>query len=82
MMIVVGCAWLAVGSLEEMPDVVAIYCEHHDDVLPELVGGMCDALQIKTQASGLENSYGDRFRHCRLASISGFHLAGNAGCLH
>jgi Cap4 dsDNA endonuclease len=46
-------AWLAVGSLEEMPDVAAIYCEHHDDVLLELVGGVCDAIQIKTQASGV-----------------------------
>lgn len=91
-------AWLAVGSLEEMPDVVAIYCEHHDDVLLELVGGVCDAIQIKTQASGVgplkgntkpiltalrrfvefEHAFGDRFRHYRLASISGFHRTGKA----
>lgn len=46
-------AWLAVGALDELPDVVAVFCEHHEDVLLELSSGMCDAVQVKSQASGV-----------------------------
>ena len=46
-------AHLAVGSVEQLSSVAAVYCEHHDDVLIEFHDGLCDAIQVKTQASGV-----------------------------
>lgn len=46
-------AWLAIGTLEEIPGICAVYCEHHDDVLLDLDDGRCDAVQVKSQESGI-----------------------------
>lgn len=45
-------AWLAVSALNGVPEAVAVYCEHHDDVLLELNDGRCDAIQVKSQSDG------------------------------
>lgn len=45
-------AWLAISALNGIPEAVAVYCEHHDDVLLELDDARCDAIQVKSQADG------------------------------
>jgi Cap4 dsDNA endonuclease len=45
-------AWLAISALNGVPEAVAVYCEHHDDVLLEFDDGRCDAIQVKSQSDG------------------------------
>lgn len=47
-------AWLAISALNGVPKAVAVYCEHHEDVLLELEDGHCDAIQVKSQADGAQ----------------------------
>jgi hypothetical protein len=41
---------VAVTAMEQVPDAVAVYCEHHEDILLEFQDGLCDAIQVKSQA--------------------------------
>lgn len=46
-------AWISVGMLSEIPDVAAVFCEHHDDVLIEFMDGRCEAVQVKSQTDSV-----------------------------
>lgn len=46
-------AWLALRAINGSVGAVAVYCEHHEDVLLELEDSRCDAIQVKSQDDGI-----------------------------
>ena len=45
-------AILALGMLRHQPHIVAVYAEHHDDILLKMESGRFQAVQVKTKQQG------------------------------
>jgi len=73
-----GVILLAAG-LSGQTEMIAIWCEHHEDLLVELVGGRLFACQVKTKSSGNWQTTDKEFvnslrRFAELEAIHGPHI--------